>query len=136
MTSDNFQTIASTTTYTPPKLNHDDFVKTLSNAFRFDSIFKVDYTPKRILKSNNATIVFWKDGTKTIVKRSEDEEESDYAAFTAALSIKVFGSNSALKRIVGRTERQQKKKKDCISAEAEDRKAMDEWFDTIEKRQK
>ncbi len=65
--------------------------------------------PLRILKSGIATIVFWQDGTKTVVKRGSDEPESDYAAFTAALGIKIFGSNSALKRIVSRTETQEKK---------------------------
>ena len=68
------------------------------------------YTPKRIIKNNNAMIVFWADGTKTIVKRADDELDSDYAAFTAALGIKCFGSNSALKRIVARTETQKPKK--------------------------
>ena len=67
------------------------------------------YTPVRILKSGIATIVFWQDGTKTVVKRGSDEPESDYAAFTAALGIRIFGSNSALKRIVSRTETQEKK---------------------------
>lgn len=69
------------------------------------------YTPRRIVKNGVATIVFWQDGTKTVVKRGSDEPESDYAAFTAALGIKVFGSNSALKRIVSRTETQEKKGK-------------------------
>lgn len=75
------------------------------------SVEKSFYTPSRILKSGNRTIVFWADGTKTIVKRADDEAESDYAAFTAALGIKTFGSNSALKRIVERTETQKPKKK-------------------------
>ncbi len=69
------------------------------------------YTPDRILKSGNRTIVFWYDGTKTIVKRSEDTEDNDYEAFTAALAIKVFGSNSALKRIIKNKTVQQKSKK-------------------------
>ena len=69
------------------------------------------YIPLRILKSGIATIVFWQDGTKTVVKRGSDEPESDYAAFTAALGIKIFGSNSALKRIVSRTETQEPKAK-------------------------
>lgn len=57
--------------------------------------------PKRILRSGPATIVFWKDGTKTIVKFCAGEtEDSAYAAFTAALAIKIFGSNSKLKKIV------------------------------------
>lgn len=64
------------------------------------------YSPLRIVKNGVATIVFWQDGTKTVVKRGSDEPESDYAAFTAALGIKCFGSNSALKRIVSRTETQ------------------------------
>ena len=67
--------------------------------------------PLRIVKNGVATIVFWQDGTKTVVKRGSDEPESDYAAFTAALGIKIFGSNSALKRIVSRTETQLPKKK-------------------------
>ena len=100
---------------------------------------KPDYRPKRILKSGNTTIVFWKDGTKTIVKRAPDEPESDYAAFTAALGIKLFGSNSALKRIVERTETQKPKKKakdNPQTAKDEQAKAWDEWFDYIEKLQK
>lgn len=67
------------------------------------------YKPARILKSGKATIVFWNDGTKTVVKRGEDEPDSDYNAFLAALGIKYFGSNSALKRIVARTETQKQK---------------------------
>lgn len=60
-----------------------------------------DYIPKRILKSGPCTIVFWNDGTKTMVRRAMDEEtDSPYDAFTAALAIKIFGSNSAVKRIV------------------------------------
>lgn len=58
------------------------------------------FTPTRILRSGPATIVFWADGTKTVVKRAPDEEDSDYAAFTAALAIKIFGSNTKLKKIV------------------------------------
>ena len=69
------------------------------------------FAPLRIVKNGAATIVFWKDGTKTVVKRGSDEPDSDYAAFTAALGIKTFGSNSALKRIVSRTETQEKKGK-------------------------
>ena len=54
--------------------------------------------PVRIIKSGPATIVFWGDGTKTVVKCGEDTIPDDYAAFCAALGKKVFGSNSALKR--------------------------------------
>lgn len=66
---------------------------------------------KRILKNGDYMTVLWEDGDKTIVKRAEDEAESDYAAFTAAIGIKVYGSNSALKRLVASAEVQGKKKK-------------------------
>lgn len=68
------------------------------------------YKPKQIIKSGDHTIVFWPDGTKTIVKRSEDEPDNDYAAFTAALGIKIFGSNSALRRIIKKKTKVQAKK--------------------------
>ena len=72
---------------------------------------KTPYTPSRILKSGNRTIVFWPDGTKTIVKRAEDETESDYAAFTAAVAKRLYGSNSAVKKIMkSKTEHQKREK--------------------------
>ena len=75
----------------------------------FDVMYAVlmpDLKPLRILKSGNRMIVFWKDGSKTIVKRAEDEPESDYNAFLACLGKKIYGSNSALKRIVRSAETQ------------------------------
>lgn len=69
------------------------------------------FSAKKILKNGDYMTVLWEDGTKTIVKRAPDEPESDYAAFTAALGIRTFGSNSALKRIVESAEVQGKKKK-------------------------
>lgn len=71
-----------------------------------------EYTPKRILKSGNATIVFWKDDAKTVVKCGKDEVPDDYDAFTAALAIKIFGSNSKLKKVIqDKTEIQEQKGK-------------------------
>ena len=76
-------------------------------------------TPEKILRSGNRTIVFWEDGTKTVVKRAEDEAHSDYAAVTAALAIKVFGSNSAVKRVVAMAKDQEPKAKRKKGAEDE-----------------
>ena len=73
--------------------------------------YKDKFTPKRIIKSGDRTIVFWKDDTKTIVKRFENAEDNDYSAFCAALAIKLFGNNSQVKKIVRSTEVQEKKKK-------------------------
>ena len=59
-----------------------------------------DFEPKKIIKSGDRTIVFWKDDTKTIVRRSEDTSDDLYSAFTAALAIKIYGSNSQVKKIL------------------------------------
>lgn len=56
--------------------------------------------PDRIIRKGRATIVLWPDGTKTVVKLAEGDEPSDYAAFTAALAKKVYGSNSQIKAIL------------------------------------
>ena len=67
--------------------------------------------PKHIYKGEGKTVVMWEDGTKTIVKRAEGEPDNDYAAFTAALAIKVYGDNSKVNRIVRMTETVEKRKK-------------------------
>lgn len=56
--------------------------------------------PKRILHSGPCTIVFWEDGTKTIVRLSENDIYDEYQAFCAALAIKLYGSNSHLKKVI------------------------------------
>lgn len=78
---------------------------TRTYAVRSECFDLVNGTPdapqfKRILRSGDRFIVIWQDGTKTIVRRSPDEPDSNYAAFTAALAIKLYGSNSRVKRIL------------------------------------
>lgn len=58
---------------------------------------KLPELPKRIVFSGPKTIVFWYDGTKTIVSCAEDEAYDPYNAFCAALAKKMFGSTSAAK---------------------------------------
>ena len=55
---------------------------------------------QRILRNGPATIVFWCDGTKTVVKRPEGKEDDIYEAFTAALGIKMYKTNSHLKKLI------------------------------------
>ena len=69
-------------------------------------------TPKNIFKNGLYTTVLWADVTKTIVKRGEDEPDDEYSAFTAALARKIYGTNSAVKRIVRMTKVQSKKYKE------------------------
>ena len=69
-------------------------------------------TPKKILKSGRVTVVFWKDGSKTVVRRAEDEPDNEYNAFCAALAKRMYGSNNAIKKIIKTKTEVQKPKDD------------------------
>lgn len=72
------------------------------------------YTPKSIEYSadHKTVVVIWSDGDKTIVRRSDNDPDDIYMAFTAALAKKIFGSNSAVKRVIrDKTNEHQPKKK-------------------------
>lgn len=92
-----------------PTLNtHNSVRPHFSNRYKKNEFLE----PDRILKSKNATVVFWKDGTKTVVKCAKNEEPNEYDAFTAALAIKLFGTNSRVKKIIkNKTVIQEKKGK-------------------------
>lgn len=60
----------------------------------------VMYAPKKIIYNGPATIVFWEDGTKTIVKKAKGEKNNRYNAFCAALAKKLYGNNSVVNRLV------------------------------------
>lgn len=64
------------------------------------NLMKDKYTPKKIIFNGPATVVFWKDGTKTVVKRAEKDPDNRYNAFCAALAKKIFKSNSKVNSIV------------------------------------
>lgn len=59
---------------------------------------------ERDKKGAHFTTVKWDDGTYTTVKASQDDEgeRSSYMAFCAALTKKLYGSNSAVHRVVNR----------------------------------
>lgn len=70
---------------------------------------------KKIIFSGPKTIVLWSDGTKTIVSMSKDELRFDpEAAFCAAYTKKMFGSNSKIKRIIEQKSNFEEHKKDAI----------------------
>lgn len=60
------------------------------------------YPPKakRVIYDEAAgvTVVLWKDGTKTIVRAAEGETHDAYLGYCIALTKKLHGTNSALKR--------------------------------------
>lgn len=53
---------------------------------------KDPYTIKKVIQNGNATIVFWADRTKTVVKRKNDDIFDLYAAVAQALAKKMYGS--------------------------------------------
>jgi hypothetical protein len=61
---------------------------------------KNPYGVKRIVFNDPATIVFWEDGTKTVVKCSENETFNPYMGFCAAVTKRVYGNNSRIQKYV------------------------------------
>lgn len=55
---------------------------------------------KKLIFNPPATIVLWEDGTKTVVKARKGTEFNPYYGFTAAVTKKVFGSNSRVNDFV------------------------------------
>lgn len=55
---------------------------------------------ERIIYNNPATIVFWSDDTKTVVKAMSTTEFNPYHGFCAAVAKKMFGGNCAIKRMI------------------------------------
>lgn len=55
---------------------------------------------KKIIYNEPATIVFWGDGSKTVVKCMKDQPFNPYHGFTAALAKHIYGSSSAVNEMV------------------------------------
>lgn len=58
------------------------------------------YGVKEIIYHDAATIVYWTDGTKTVVKCNENDEYSEYAGFVAAVAKKMYGGANAVNRLI------------------------------------
>lgn len=97
-------------TYLVPKLNEEDIKKSMDcSSFITQTIRTVTravneapFVPKSIEVSadHRTVVVVWNDKTKTIVKRSENDPDDLYMAFTAALAKRIFQSNSHIKKII------------------------------------
>ena len=55
---------------------------------------------KRIIFNDPATIVFWTDGSKTVVKCEKGQPFNKYYGFCAAVAKRVFGNNSRVSKLV------------------------------------
>lgn len=62
----------------------------------------VNLIPKKIICNPPATVVLWNDGTKTVVKCSEEDEYVPEVGFLWALAEKVYGNKSRLDKVMGR----------------------------------
>lgn len=58
------------------------------------------FAPKEIIYNDAATIVYWTDGTKTVVKCNENDEYSEYFGFIAAVAKKMYGGTGPIKQII------------------------------------
>lgn len=102
-----------------------------------DEMKKIDV--EKIIFNGPKTIVLWSDGTKTIVSMSKDEVKFDpEAAFCAAYTKKMFGTNSKIKRVIEQKSNFEEYKKAAIeNAKTEFDKFMKctcPWLYTEEKR--
>ena len=77
-----------------------------SSGFFLDLVFpkKVSYEPEKIIFNPPATIVFWPDGTKTVVKASNGDIFNEEIGFAMALAKKVYG-RSHFQKLVKNAER-------------------------------
>lgn len=65
-----------------------------------EMLYRYGLIPTKIIYNPPATIVFWADGTKTVVKCCEENEYNEYYGFLCALGKKMFGTNSYLKKLI------------------------------------
>ena len=66
----------------------------------------------KIIFNPPATIVFWEDGTKTVVKCAAEDGFSEYYGFLEALGKKVYENNSQIKKLIDKKAEWHENKKD------------------------
>jgi len=80
--------------------------RAISSEYRgfHDDIDDTSMTVRKIIFNFPATIVFWADGTKTVVKMGRGERFDMYHGFTAAVAKKLYGNNTRVKKTVHKFE--------------------------------
>lgn len=75
--------------------------------------FETSFTPRSIEQSadHKTVCVLWQDGSKTIVKLSDNDKDDIDTAFAYALAKKIFRSNTHLKKVVRQKLNEHKPKK-------------------------
>lgn len=104
-------TQANTASFDAPKRNDAIIPAALAKAFlnfTFGAT-RASLGVKQVIFSGPKTIVFWLDGTKTIVSCGEGDHNDPYAGFCAAVTKRVFGSTSQAKKVLARTRKETSK---------------------------
>lgn len=88
----------------------DPLIKTVITSKKEKNVMStIDFRVKKIMHNGPATIVFWKDGTKTVVRLKEGDKYDPYAAFTAAVAKRLYGKTVKISEIVDRYSKDLKK---------------------------
>lgn len=86
-------------------IEQDQFSDPRIEMIAYDIVDEInDFKIKRVIFNNPATIVFWNDGTKTVVKCSDKDKYDKEKGLAMAISERVLGSYSAFKREVRKWE--------------------------------
>ena len=64
-----------------------------------NSRMPMSFVPEKVIKNGPATIVIWDDGSKTVVKRT-DEDDDPEKGFAMALVKKLYGTRSRFKKML------------------------------------
>lgn len=74
-----------------------DLYKTILNSTYGTKAFKTNYIPeiKNVIFNDPATIVFWEDGTKTVVKCQDGDEFDPEKGLAMAIAKKAYGNKGS-----------------------------------------
>ena len=83
--------------------------------------------PTKMIRNGRATVVFFADDTKVVVKLPEGAEDNEYNAFCAAIAKKMFGTNTRIKSKMDKI-------RELVPTEAEKRAALKKAREEAEER--
>lgn len=79
----------------------DDYCNALGKIFG-TSAEKKELKPKKVIFNDPATIIYWNDDTKTVVKKMEGEPFIPYYGFCIACAKKIMGGNWAIRKEIAK----------------------------------
>lgn len=97
-----------------PRGNGRTFVGSIMRNMILDNTYILAWEPKEIIKNNNALIVIWRGGSKTIVKRKPDDPDDIYSAFAQAYMKRLCGSTTHFHKWLDRHIKIQEPKKKAV----------------------